>query len=144
MRVYSEQVYVIAVTDKRWAAPYRAGVVVRAGRAADGIDFVLGRATRLYGRAIVARDGRPVPKAEVSVMFGSERFPEELRVGDRGEDRPSAPASMTLRDRTDEEGRFEFHLGPGEYRLEWPRRLPLRFTIPADAPPAEIVQDLRY
>src|SRR5262249_54075146 len=32
MRVYSEQVYVIAVNDDRWAAPYRAGVVLRAGQ----------------------------------------------------------------------------------------------------------------
>jgi hypothetical protein len=144
MRVYSEQGYVIAVTDDRWAAPYRAGVVVRAGKSAYGINFVLGRATRLRGRVIVARDGRPVPMAEVSVMFGSERFPDELRVGDRREDRYCTPASMTLWNRTDEDGRFEFHLGPGEYRLGWPRRLPLRFTIPADTPPAEIVQDLRY
>jgi hypothetical protein len=144
MRVYSDQSYVIAVTDDRWAAPYRAGVVVRAGRAVDRIDFVLGRATRFHGRVSGARDGRPVPQAEVSVTFGSERFPEELRVGDRREDRFCTPASMILSDRTDEDGRFEFHLRPGEYRLEWPRRLPLRFTIRADAPPAEVVQDLRY
>jgi hypothetical protein len=144
MTVYSEQVYVIAVNDDRWAARYRAGVVLRAGQSADRIDFVLGRATRLHGRVIVARDGRPVPKAEVSVMFGNERYPVELRVEDRKEDGSSTPASMTIRDQTDEDGRFEFHLGPGEYLLTWPRRLPLKFTIPADAPPAEVVQDLRY
>ncbi len=40
----SEQVYVVAVNGKEWAAPYRAGLVVHAGKPVAGVDFVLGRA----------------------------------------------------------------------------------------------------
>jgi hypothetical protein len=145
MKVYSEQVYVIAVTDDRWGAPYRAGVIVRAGRAVGGVDFVLGRATRVHGRVIVARENRPVAKADVHVVFGSGRIPEELWVEGRKEDRFYSPVSMSLWDRTDEEGRFEFHLGPGAYELRGPRHWqPVRFTIPAESSPAEIEQDLRW
>jgi protocatechuate 3,4-dioxygenase beta subunit len=144
MKVYSEQAYVIAVTDDRWGAPYRAGVVVRAGKSVDAIDFVLGRATRLHGRVIVGKDGRPAPKAEVWLVVEGGRFPEELWVEGRREDRFYLPVSMILDNQTDEEGRFEFRVGPGAYELRGPRGTKLvKLTIPAADPPAEIVQDIR-
>jgi protocatechuate 3,4-dioxygenase beta subunit len=146
MSVYSEQAYVIAVTDDRWGAPYRAGVVVRADKSVDGIDFVLGRATRLHGRVMVGKDGRPVPKAEVWLNLGGGRFPEELWVEGRREDRFYSPASMILWDQTDGDGRFEFHIGPGEYELcgpRGPKPVKVKLTVPAADPPAEIVRDIR-
>jgi len=139
--VYSEQAYVITVGDDKWAAPYRTDIVVRAGKPVEGVNFVLGRATRLHGRVTAGKDARPVAQTYiVAMVFEQRELPAELqRKGSRFQG-----VSMQLGTYTDKDGRFELHLGPGVYMLNGPDRTqPLKITIPPDKPPAEIVQDFR-
>jgi RNA polymerase sigma factor (sigma-70 family) len=139
LRVYSEQAYVISVTDKKWSAPYRGGVVVRAGKPVDGIDFVLSRATQVHGRVTVGKAGTPVAQTYIRVDIDLGRIPPELR---KKGDRTYHPIAMYFNAKTDKDGRYEFHLGPGTYKLHGPGlKETVPFTIPAVSPPGGIVRD---
>lgn len=141
LKVNSEHAYIAAVQDTRWAAPYRSGIVVRAGKPVDGVDFVLGRATRLHGRITVAKDGRPASEMSLYLEIDKGQIPPEIQ---RPGDLNYHPVHMYIHARTDAEGRYEFHLGPGEYQLKTQHRVePVAISIPAANPPEEIVRDLR-
>jgi RNA polymerase sigma factor (sigma-70 family) len=142
IKVYSEQSYVIAVTDRHWSAPYRGGLVVRAGKPAEAVDFVLSRATRLHGRVTVGKTGAAAAaETQIRVDIDLGEIPKELR---RKGDRMHRPVSMYFHAATDKEGRYEFHLGPGTYKLIGPAlKETVSITIPATSPPAEIVRDFR-
>ena len=45
LNVFPNQSYMIAVTDKDWAAPAKTGVVVKEGEPRTGLDFRLGKGT---------------------------------------------------------------------------------------------------
>ncbi len=140
LQVHAEQAYVVAVSDERWGAPYRSDVIVHAGKPVTGIDFVLGRATRVHGRVTVGKEDRPATKMSVHAVIDRGEIPAELR---RREDTVYRDLSMTIWAEVDRDGCFEFHLGPGEYQLQGPPRVkPVKVTIPATHPPAEIVCDL--
>jgi RNA polymerase sigma factor (sigma-70 family) len=139
MKVYSEQAYIIAVTDDRWAAPYRGGLVVRVDKPVEGVDFVLGRATRLRGRVTVGKAGTPVAGTALRVDIDLGQIPRELR---RKDDRIYHAVQMSFHIETDKDGRYELPLGPGVYKLYGPslkEKVPV--TIPTTNPPAEIVRD---
>ncbi|MGH7222680.1 MAG: sigma-70 family RNA polymerase sigma factor, partial [Gemmataceae bacterium] len=141
LKVHSEHAYIVAVQDKHWAAPYRSGIVVRAGKPVSGVDFVLGRATRLHGRITVGKDGRPASLIYFSLAIDKGEIPPELRVPN---DRTYHPVRMNFPGEIDKDGHYEFHLGPGEYQLRTQLRVaPVKITIPVVNPPAEIVRDLR-
>jgi RNA polymerase sigma factor (sigma-70 family) len=141
LKVYSEHAYIVAVQNKNCAAPYRSGIVVRAGKPVDGVDFVLSKATRLHGRIIVGKDGRPASGMRLFLEIDKGQIPPELQ---RPNDRSYHPVRMDFYAETDKDGRYEFHLGPGEYQLKTQIRVePVKITIPTANPPAEIVRDVR-
>ncbi len=140
MQVESEQAYVVAVNGKEWAAPYRADFIVHAGKPVDGVDFVLGRPTRVHGRLFVGKEGKPGPNSSIRVFISQELASDEIRI--KGEAyRPNA--EMTTWVQTDAHDEYEIYLGPGEYRIMGPlQENPVTLTIPAVNPPAEITQDI--
>ncbi|HTU91788.1 MAG TPA: sigma-70 family RNA polymerase sigma factor [Gemmataceae bacterium] len=142
LKVYSDYAYIVAVQDKRWAAPYRSGIVVRAGKPVEGVDFVLGRATRLHGRITVGKDGRPASgMVYFNLTIDKGDIPPELR---RPNDSSYHPVQMYFHGQIDKDGRYEFYLGPGEYLLQTQIRVEaVKITIPVANPPAEIVRDVR-
>ncbi|WP_422928796.1 carboxypeptidase-like regulatory domain-containing protein [Singulisphaera sp. PoT] len=141
LRACSEQSYVITASGDGLAAPYKAGVVLRAGKPVDGLDFVVGRGTQLRGRLTIGRDGRPVPEAFVTVSVDRGEIPEELR---RKEDRIPRHVMLHFWKQTEKDGTYEFLLGPGDYRLQGPKGVkPIEISIPVQDPPAEIIHDLR-
>jgi thiol-disulfide isomerase/thioredoxin len=122
------------------AAPYRSGVVVRAGKPVEGIGMVLGRGTYLRGRVTVGADRKPAAGTDVRAFIDKGSIPAELR---REGDHIYHHMNMQLRTKTDPEGRFEFLLGPGEYTIRGPARVePIKVTIPAENPPRELVHNL--
>lgn len=140
LKVYSEQAYILMATKGDLAAPYKTGVVVRAGRPVEGVDLVLGPATRLKGRVTVGPDKKPAPQISVAVATNGGSIPSELK---REGDRTYRDVSPWKWARTDADGRYEFILGPGEYRVQGPARVkPVELTIPAADPPAEVTVDL--
>jgi RNA polymerase sigma factor (sigma-70 family) len=136
----SEQVYVVTANGKEWAAPYRAGIVVHAGKPVDGVDFVLGRATRVHGRVTIGKEARPDPKSSVLVTIDQPLVSDEVRI--RGQSyHPRASGGFWAE--TDENDRYEVYLGPGDYRIAGPYPdKPVTLTIPAANPPAEIIHDI--
>ena len=139
-RAPAEQVYVIAVHGKEWAAPYRAGVVVHAGKPVDGVDFVLGRPTRVHGRLTIGADGKPSPFSSIRVIISQEVLSDRFQI--RG---PSSipRAAMNISVQTDGHDEYEVFLGPGEYQIGGPKQSnPVTLTIPAVNPPAEIRHDV--
>lgn len=141
LKVCSEHAYIVAVKDRRWSAPYRSGIVVRAEKPVSGVDFVLSRATRLHGRITVGKNGRPASGMNLYLEIDKGEIPPELRIASN---REYHAVRMDIHSKTDDEGRYEFNLGPGEYQLKsWSRLEPVKITIPVADPPTEIVRDLR-
>jgi thiol-disulfide isomerase/thioredoxin/protocatechuate 3,4-dioxygenase beta subunit len=141
LNAFSEQAYVVAVTDKEWAAPYRADIVVRAGKPVSGVDFVLTKPTRIHGRVTVGNGEQPVPNTFLIMVIDKGQIPAELY---RKDDRLSRPISMHFSARTDADGHYEFLLGPGEYLLQGPPRTEsVKIDIPADRTNADIVRDFK-
>ncbi|WP_406699854.1 carboxypeptidase regulatory-like domain-containing protein [Singulisphaera sp. Ch08] len=140
-KVYSEQAYVLTATRDDLAAPYRSDVVVFAGKPLEGVDLVLGKATRIRGRVTVGKDERPVPKSQVTLLIRKGQVPKELvRPGDRF----SREISLRAWAMSDDSGRYEFTVGPGDYQILGPPRVdPAKVSIPPANPPAEIVVDLK-
>lgn len=136
---YSEQAYILTATRGDLAAPYRADVVVRAGKPVEGVELSLGPGTRLKGRVTVGAAHKPLGKTGVAAMIDRGGIPAELK---REGDRFYHAVSMTMWTLTDAEGRYEFLLGPGEYRVQGPARVePVKLSIPAQNPPRELVHD---
>ena len=125
---------------KEWAAPYRADIVVHAGKPVDGVDFVLGRPTRVHGTLTVGKEGKPAPNSSIRVFISQEIESDEIRI--KGQSyRPQAEMNDWVQ--TDEHDEYEIFLGPGEYRIMGPRQQnPVTLTIPAVNPPAEIIHDI--
>jgi protocatechuate 3,4-dioxygenase beta subunit/thiol-disulfide isomerase/thioredoxin len=141
LKVNSEQAYIITASKDDQAAAYRAGLVVRAGRPVEGVDLVLGPATRVRGRVTVGKEGRPVADTSISVVIDKGQIPEELR---RKDDPYYRSVSMDVWGQTDKDGLYEFLLGPGEYEIRGPARTePVKLKIPANNLPVEIVRDFR-
>ena len=139
LRVYSEQAYIITASKDDMVAPYKSGVVVRAGKPVGDIDMVLGPATRVRGLVTVGPDHKPVADVSVQAFIDRGSIPDELK---RQGDRFYHGMTMYFWKQTGKDGRFELLLGPGEYTLQGPARVePVKLTIPAARPPAEIVRD---
>ncbi|WP_165234934.1 carboxypeptidase regulatory-like domain-containing protein [Aquisphaera insulae] len=139
IRVHTEEAYVLTASRDDLAAPYRFGVVVRPGKPADGLDFILGPGTRLKGRVTVGKDRKPAPDVNLGVIIERGSIPDELK---KPGNRIRRGMSLWTWARTDADGRYEFLVGPGEYRIQGPPRVEGgTLTIPATNAPREIVRD---
>lgn len=142
LKVYSEFAYIVAVQDKKWSAPYKSGIVVRAGKPVHNVDFVLGKATRLHGRITVGKDNQPATEmVYFNLVIDKGHIPPEIQ---RPNDQIYHPVQMNFHGEIDKDGRYEFFLGPGEYQLQTQLRVKAeKITIPVVNPPTEIVRDVR-
>jgi hypothetical protein len=142
MRVWSEHAYiVVAHFGGRWASQYRADIVVRAGRSMEDVDLVLRPATRLRGRLTFAESGGPAYGIDLDLELKMGEVFSEPR---RAKDREHNALRMNFYRKTDNDGRYEFSLAPGEYQLKTrPGTEVGKIKISANNPPAEIVRDLQ-
>jgi len=123
LMVSPDQLYMLAVMDKKWAAPAVDGFVVRPDSIVTDIEFKLQPSVRISGRVTVAPD-TPVSKQRMSLRLNGT----SLR--DSGEELPNPENSRTWVQtnvfrsvQTDEDGRYEFFVGPGKYMLGGPSAL---------------------
>ena len=125
---------------REWAAPYRADIIVHAGKPVERVNFVLGRPTRVHGRLTIGKDGKPAPNSSIRLFISQEVASDEIRI--KGQSyHPQAEMNDWVQ--TDEHDEYEIFLGPGEYRIMGPQQEnPVTVTIPAVNPPAEITQDI--
>ncbi|WP_165074319.1 thioredoxin family protein [Paludisphaera rhizosphaerae] len=138
IKVYGEYAYILKASKDGMAAPLRPDVIVRAGKPAEGIDLVLGRGTRVKGRVTVGEEQPPTESTYIRAIIKKGDVPADiLPPGVR-----ARTLSMSFDAPVDVDGRYEFLLGPGEYRVEGPARVePVQIVIPAENPPLEIVQN---
>jgi beta-lactamase regulating signal transducer with metallopeptidase domain len=106
-----EQSYIIAVLDETWAAPSHTGVVVHEGQAQTGLDFTLSKGTLLHGRVTEGPDRKPSVNRQIYLREIGKPLPRDLRGGLSEEELLRGSA------RTDAEGRYQFRVGPGRYRI---------------------------
>jgi hypothetical protein len=113
------EVYMLAASmdDRHQASAVRDGIAVYPQKPLAGIDLTLVPTTRVFGKVAVGPDNKPGGHFRVSIS-SSERgsrvqdfnFPH-----DHGE--YLGWAAVTQFDQTDDRGRFEFRLAPGQYEL---------------------------
>ena len=111
--VYPDQMYVIAVSDDRWAARSLTGVVVREGHPQDGLDFNLFRGTLLEGRVTRGPDRVPAARTSLSLIQDGASVLEGPGAPIDGKDREQTLVRFAI---TDAQGRYRFRVGPGRYR----------------------------
>ena len=123
LMVSPDQLYMLAVLDKKWSAPAVDGLVVRPDSIVTDIEFKLQPSVRIFGRVTVGPD-TPVAKQRMSLRL------DGTSLRDAGEELPNPENSRTWVQpnifrsvQTDEDGRYEFFVGPGEYMLGGPSAL---------------------
>ncbi len=122
-RVNPDQLYLFALSDPRWAAPPRTGIVVRPDTPVDGVDFLLQPATRVHGQITINPEKKPLPGQYVALyQYGADResLPGDQTLPGPTGDRPYPQPTIVRSATTDREGRYEFHAGPGRYDLRGP------------------------
>ncbi len=137
--VAPESAYLVAAGFENQAAPYRSGVVVREARPVDGLDLTVGPATRVRGRVRTGPKGTPTPDMLIQVKADRGPIPPEIRR--EGYD-PKRTVGMSWIARTDELGRYQVMVGPGEHMVRGPSKSrPVPLSIPKVAPPADLLVD---
>ncbi len=117
MDLAPEQSYMIVIVDDEWAAPTRAGVVVREGKAQDGIDFALSKGAIIRGRVTAGAASAPAVGEALSLNEQGALVPAGTIAGQRS---ALVESFMHVVD-TDGDGRYAFRVGPGGYGLLGPR-----------------------
>lgn len=123
--------YVVGIVDANWAAPTRAGILVREGQPQSGVDFRLVKGTVLRGQVTEGPNHTPSKRVKVSLIEEGFGLPQEFRTG--------RPVVMPRPSRADEQGRFRFQLAPGHYKIAVLDSEPLAIEV-TDQP--EIVRDI--
>lgn len=132
------EAYAVYVRDDDWAARSRLDVVVREGRPALGVDFLLDRGTVIRGAVTVGPGNRPAPKQHVAIAERGGEPPQELRAPG---DTYSRQVSRYDGASTDDRGHYAIRLGPGTYELSGPSRTKDETITVTDQP--EIVRDFQ-
>jgi hypothetical protein len=116
MDVPPEQSYMVYVVDEEWAARSLKGIVVRERTAQTGLDLRLERASVITGRVTVGAQSKPASGVAVILVEHGPAVPPGTLM-----DQPSPlrEAILHVAD-TDRDGRYAFHIGPGDYELTGP------------------------
>jgi RNA polymerase sigma factor (sigma-70 family) len=116
------QIYLLVIEDRKWAAPPQTGFAVLPGKPVEGINFVLRPATHIHGRVTVGKDRKPVSGQNIYFQqFGVDLLSlENVRLPAPGKKRQWVQPMIAHYKRTDADGRFEFFVGPGSYSLWGP------------------------
>lgn len=136
LMVAPHMLYLLVVDDEKWAAPAIDGLVVKAGEPIEGLTFELRPATRLFGQVTVGPENKPVEGQQMySYQYGKGLHElEDVELpnpdGQNHAVQPNYVRHMT----TDEHGRFEFFVGPGNYSLRGPKQVEIeKFDVTDEA-----------
>ncbi|MFV2070025.1 MAG: carboxypeptidase-like regulatory domain-containing protein, partial [Pirellulales bacterium] len=125
LRVAPDLLYMLVVQDDRWAAAAIDGLVVRPGVPVEGLEFELRRSARVHGRVTVGPDEKPVAGQQVALRQKGRDLHnlEGAKLPNPDGSNRWVQPSVYRRAITDEEGRYQFSVGPGKFTLSGPSQL---------------------
>ena len=125
MRIDPDQLYMFAVTDKKWAAPVIDGIAAASDKPIEGLKFELRPATRVHGRVTAGPDARPVAGQRMSLTQQGRDLHnlEGVSLPNPENSRLWVQPHIAQWGTTDEKGEFEFFAGPGVFRLSGPTQV---------------------
>lgn len=117
--VSPNQIYLLAIRDKKWSAPSQSSFAVLPNQTVDEHDFQLRPATRVYGQVLSKTTNQPL--ANQLVYFSEygidlNRLGKDILPNPEGSNRWVAPINQSNQ-MTEQDGKFEFFVGNGEYKL---------------------------
>ncbi len=127
-----DQIYLVIVRDDQWAASPHDGFAVRKNEPIEQKDFVLRKATRVFGTLTDEKSGKPLPDQRVIIyQYGQDLHSMQgVTLPNPENSRSYVRPTQFHNATTDEQGRFEFALGDGEFDIRPPRQEKAdKFTI---------------
>ncbi len=112
--VCPDQSYMIAVLDYRWAARTLTGVVVREGKAQGGLDLTLSSGTLIHGVVTREAGGPPMQGETITLIEQGPNLPPAFLAPPVPRDQAADLPQWTS---TDAEGRYQFRVGPGRFKI---------------------------
>jgi beta-lactamase regulating signal transducer with metallopeptidase domain len=110
--VASDHSYIVAVTDRSWAARSLTGIVLREeGATRDVPDLNLIKGTLLSGRVTTGPEHEPLAGSWLSLTQQGDPLPNDFDSRSGGNERRHQGVE------TDADGRYTFRIGPGRYEL---------------------------
>ena len=130
MQVWPNGYYLFTIRDNEWAAKAHEGVVIREKDSPRDMDFVLETPKRIFGQ-VTGNMTKPVRIMLQQHAPNYYDLPKEKQLpeapGNRG---VSAFLQQSLQ--VDEDGKFEFKVGPGKYVIWDPERETQKFDLKAE------------
>lgn len=114
--VASGQAYLIAVEHPDFAAPSQVTPLLKEREERNDLDFTLSSGTLIHGRATVGKSSRPA-KGETVTLVQQAGHVLEAR-----QHYGSTSIDLVRWVETDDDGRYAFRVGPGEYKLQLPHQ----------------------
>jgi RNA polymerase sigma factor (sigma-70 family) len=136
LRIAPNQVYLVVVIDKNWAADPQTGFAALPKAPLPNKDFVLRPATKIFGRLTLGTNQRAYAGQYMYLLqFGKDLHSQAgVTLPNPEEDNRWVQPSSGLNTMTDAEGRYEFSVGPGEYQLRGPDQVKhIRFKVTDEA-----------
>lgn len=143
----------VAGDAKQWASPAVNAIVL--DEDVSDVDLTLVPATRVYGRVTVegSEDGVPNQYLQLYQRTANSYYdlPEEQKIPNPSESHFAISPIIVQSKQTDEQGKFEFLVGPGSYYMHGPRTAEMpKFDIEAETEkqlaisvkPVELKKDL--
>jgi RNA polymerase sigma factor (sigma-70 family) len=139
LKVTPNLVYLVVAGSDKWAAQPQTGFAAFPKTPVANKNFVLQLATKVFGRLMLGKDQRPYAGQLMTISQKGKDLHSQKDVVLPNPEKSKRWVQPTLGHgvRTDADGRFEFHAGPGEYNLHGPSQIkPISFTI-TDQPALE-------
>ncbi len=135
VEVAPNQIYMLSIAEKSWAAPAQSGFVVLPGEEIERHDFKLAPSTRVFGRVLNQKTLEPVADKFVYLtLHGKDLDAVGRDLLPNPENSRTWVCPMVQRNAmTGEDGKFEFFVGPGDYNLFLSDSRGEKFTIQSEA-----------
>lgn len=117
-----DQIYLVVVNDEQWAATPQDGFAVFKNTPVDDKDFTLRKATRVLGRLVEEQTEEPFPNERVIVyQYGRDlQSLDGIELANSENSRQHVCPMQFFNTMTDDQGRFEFALGDGNFDIRPP------------------------
>jgi hypothetical protein len=114
----------IAVDDQEWTGIPHTGFAVWPGEPIDGLDFELRAATRVFGQVTLGEARQPVADLDIQMyQYGKDgNNLEGVELPNPENSNEWVQPIIVRTTKTDEQGQYEFLVGPGNYDIRGPRQ----------------------